>query len=247
MGFDPIEEQQAAQKAVKAIRKDGGVGYTKTTVIFPSTELKLVYNAPPGAYFSTLEDVPFYLTTGQKCKVVWNGVEYNCTCFSEETEDESTKMFFIGNAGLLNGINVTTEPFLIAFIIITYEEGNTDKVVQIITLDPTATMSISTETIHPIDPKYLPGVCLPVVNLGVMLEVSNPALPLSETVSAELDAVAEKMLPIVCIVNCVGYEVSAPMMYANNGTTPSYVTTSPLGELSLARIDSGWVVNFVAG
>lgn len=53
---------------------------------------------------------------------------------------------------------------------------------------------IVTETIHPIDPKFLPGVCLPVVELGTV--PTEGYTPSAETI-AQLDAVSVLDAPIV--------------------------------------------------
>ena len=50
------------------------------------------------------------------------------------------------------------------------------------------------DTIVPIDPKYLPGVCLPVVELSTV--ITNGAM-LTDEESAKLAALAEKRLPVI--------------------------------------------------
>lgn len=101
------------------------------------------------------------------------------------------------------------------------------------------------ELIHPIDPKYLPGVCLPVVELRTAILSANTIEPLFADDSAALDAVYANKQPIVCNVNCLGYEVSVPLMWVGNN---SYASLTPIGEFSLARQDdAGWIATLAVG
>lgn len=97
---------------------------------------------------------------------------------------------------------------------------------------------VVTETIVPIDPKFIPGAVLPVVEIANIVEIT-------ETEATALDAVAEKKSPIV--LNCdnlLGYSVSIPMMYAYNNSSAfhSYVAMTPFGEVSIANPDGVWQI-----
>ena len=57
--------------------------------------------------------------------------------------------------------------------------------------------SLSNETIVPIDQKYLPGVCLPVVELTTEFSLDGAEVALTEAESKNMDKAAKASLPIV--------------------------------------------------
>jgi hypothetical protein len=76
------------------------------------------------------------------------------------------------------------------------------------------------ETIHPIDPKFLPGVCLPVVELETVL---TDGTTFTDAESAALTKASEGMLPIVIVANFAGFNISLPVAYLGNSIERQYV------------------------
>lgn len=109
-----------------------------------------------------------------------------------------------------------------------------------------ATCTISTpETIHPIDPKYLPGVCLPVVELST-------AFAGGATLSAEecalLDAAYEGNTPVVikCNIALQGYELTDCIAVWNRAVSAGIpIFTNQIGTimLQLVNMGSAWQCN----
>ena len=63
-------------------------------------------------------------------------------------------------------------------------------------------MPTETETIHPIDPKFLPGVCLPVVEITT--SHVQEATPLNEVDSATMEAMVESGAQFILVTMIVG-------------------------------------------
>lgn len=132
------------------------------------------------------------LTAGQTYNVVWDGVRYECVA---QIFDGSA---FIGNLGIL-GLDDTGEPFMLipgdnGIVAISMTAGN-----------HTLSITQETETIHPIDPKFLPGVVLPVVELtSVGPHEDGESITLSESDCAKLNAVGR--MPFIMTVKLEGGE-----------------------------------------
>lgn len=95
---------------------------------------------------------------------------------------------------------------------------------------------ITPETIVPIDPKYLPGVCLPVVELTTMPTEEGAAL--SESESAAVQAAFDTGMP--CVIKCTIHEDSVAQK-TSSVFQHAQLTFSD-GELSMfARADAGYI------
>ena len=103
------------------------------------------------------------------------------------------------------------------------------------------------ETTTPIDPKYLPGVCLPVVELSTEPGVGSGA-KLTSTECAALNDAFNDQMPIVCKCSLMGITLSVPMLYVNSPSTSSgYMGMSGVGDISLTLQDDGaWTALFTA-
>lgn len=106
---------------------------------------------------------------------------------------------------------------------------------------------IEAETTTPIDPKYLPGVCLPVVALSTEPGVGSGA-KLTSTECAALNDAFNDQMPIVCKCSLMGITLSVPMLYVNSPSTSSgYMGMSGVGDISLTLQDDGaWTALFTA-
>lgn len=91
------------------------------------------------------------------------------------------------------------------------------------------------ETIHPIDPKYLPGVCLPVVELSTAIPIDGTEVEFSTDESAKLTNAANLELPV-----CVKTHLKA----GEEKITTSFVTTFAgiAPDISLAIVFNGMLL-----
>lgn len=100
-------------------------------------------------------------------------------------------------------------------------------------IETAANELVIAETIHPISDKYLPGVCLPVVELTTEPGINGYATLTTDECSA-LNAAFEKKMPVVCKFGLMGMTVSIPLMYiVNPADSSGYLGTSPFGDLHL--------------
>lgn len=82
------------------------------------------------------------------------------------------------------------------FLTLTIPTGDT-KTLVVISGGGTANFVIErTETIHPIDPKYLPGVCLPVVELSTEIPIDGTEVTLSTEEGTLLTKACESGIPV---------------------------------------------------
>ena len=103
------------------------------------------------------------------------------------------------------------------------------------------------ETIHPMDSKYLPGVCLPMVELTTEPGL-NAETDLTAAECATLNAAYEKKVPIVCGFSFFGMTAFAPMVHVNSPATSSgYFWISSMGSLYLSVDEAkSWTARFEA-
>lgn len=125
---------------------------------------------------------------GKTYIVTVGGVKYERVCYTEAFDGIAC----VGNARLYDFVNEDNgDDFFVG--------QARETIVQCYTRnmgDTTITLAEKTETIHPIDPKYLPGVCLPVVELTTEPTVGTSA-SLTADESAKLDEVVTLKTPIV--------------------------------------------------
>ena len=100
-----------------------------------------------GAFFAPYTP----LAGGEEYTVVWNGVEYKCSCV--EIVEGGISGFVVGNLGLMTGTGDTGEPFIISCI-------PSHEILQVMPLDGSATVTVSIaglkEMVHPLPKKYYP-------------------------------------------------------------------------------------------
>jgi plastocyanin len=178
-----------AKAETEKLKKSGGVGYAETaqTVLLDGVfEIPEVEGGLSGFECEYLE-----LKAGDTVTVKWNGVQYTCVVFDIEGS------IGFGNLAVMGADINTGEPFMFGNAVdedgtsygmfLTYEHGSV-----------TVTVSITTETIHPIDPKYLPGVCLPVVEFTTTLGTN---VTLTSAENEALTKVAVTASPVLIKAN----------------------------------------------
>ena len=164
----------------------------ETVVILPETTVTAKCYEPgrTDAGFTPSNGELFFPSTfaiGSEVIAVLDGVRYPCTVVGESLKD-----WYIGNMNVVNkDAPDTGEPFKFEYFLDLPSSG--------LLLSHTAqnpsegehTFAIyqETETIHPIEAKYLPGVCLPVVELKTVIVITNSeTAPLTEADTASLSA-----------------------------------------------------------
>jgi hypothetical protein len=103
------------------------------------------------------------------------------------------------------------------------------------------TVTIEAETIHPIDPKFLPGVCLPVVELTT--QPTEEGATLTDAENARMDAAAESETPIVVRFDYGGASFAIQFYRVTAEGIPMYCSDIVvLGTKVLATIvkEEGW-------
>lgn len=97
------------------------------------------------------------------------------------------------------------------------------------------------ETIHTIDPKFIPGAVLPVV------ELSTYPMPDGAPLTAEENAKLDALEGMPCILKCTVFDgsqtipfqiVASSFVYGNQ---LNYMAISSLGELAINRESAGWI------
>ena len=130
------------------------------------------------------------LIAGVTYEVILDGVTYVRKAFDVEFNGESGVV--LGNASPY-GYADTGEPFVII--------PNLFAIISEVGSGGTSEHSIvfskieETETIHPIDPKFLPGVCLPVVDIGDMSISSTPTTITDATLLSTLEQLKKDRTP----------------------------------------------------
>lgn len=179
----------AANKAKKDLMASGGVGYTETVdfVIVEKTKFDFAPNEDiHDLYVTEIETVNYdKITAGLQLVVHYDGEDYNCTVMSIDG------IMVIGNLGVLGIGPDTGEPFLIT------DDGG--GMLSVVAADTAETHTIGiicdTEAIHTIDPKYLPGVCLPVLDLTGLGGFN--AIITDDTIDAMLTQFAADYVPAI--------------------------------------------------
>lgn len=165
----------------------GGYSETEKKVLLPETAVDFVDEVYPIGDCVPIADTMYTVTlNGEQYKIKSVGVDVG----------GGVLLVVLGNINMmLPDFPATREPFVIAYAPDTAECALMHKDGDIGTI--TISISEETETIHPIDQKYLPGVCLPVVELSTTFE--NGASYTAEE-NAKLKEVWESGTP--AIIKC---------------------------------------------
>lgn len=242
MVFDPI-----AHSKIRGLLTSGGAGYVKKRkkVIAPEG---MVVAAGDGLYlFATMVDgvfTPLYLdlVVGETYNVRVNGADYTCVAFNEDEVGTC-----LGNAALLYSedlAGVEGDPFVVSQFGEPNEEGKTAWMALFAAelTDPAISISQETETIHTINPKYLPGVCLPVVELTT--QATNERTELTAEEAAMLDT----LNGAPCLMKCpVGVEgdngiVFGTALYFSLNGLEAYMVSNVVQTM---RIGDTWTISLV--
>ena len=119
-----------------------------TVTLMEEQEVAFALAGDAGPYMANLTNA-LVIVEGQTYTVNWDGTDYECECFVVKSFPS------IGNSSILGGVDDAGEPFLYAY--------NPNKASgQFLTLDPSATHTISVKTVDevitPMAEEFLPNI-----------------------------------------------------------------------------------------
>ena len=241
-GFNPL-----CNSKVNKLKKTGGVGYSEKQyeavldVTHAFTAQLVTSTAYPETKFTGNEKL---YELGHTSYVYWDGNLY--TCQSVNDTDGGYSHIYIGNFAKFSNAGDTGEPFcLIAMATGMWMLNCFDE------LNATHTFKLcdKVETIHPIDPKFIPGAVLPVVELEtifVVTESGTGMYDLTEHDNEEFEKANETILPIVLRVHIADIEgnesICVGITQAVDGDAHMfrYILPSMSTGFILFFYDSGW-------
>ena len=204
--LDPIVKSMAASEVLSELQESGLVGYVtkEWETILDTKGLAFPFVVEDGLYGAFESFLPHgqlweEISNGDICKVVFDGAEYTILAVVTNNEIE------IGNIeGTDDGV-----PFLFHFFDTGAEWQLTINAMGAET-EHSFALYLQTETIHPIDKKYLPGVCLPVIELSEETKANLVAnigtdQPVTDSEKAFFLAAKEAMTPCVVTANLSAY------------------------------------------
>lgn len=196
--------------------------------------------------------IDFTPVSGKEYTVTVNG-ETTTQKAASYTDEAIGNCILLGNATLIGGEANGVEWYIIHFVDVEASffawVNNTEE-------DGTTTITITTETntIHPIDPKFIPGAVLPVVEITSAQYAYDSdgnvvTTELSETESAQLTAAAKTGLPCVVKLDILvpgsNMVANATMVMTWIPTTGYYTAPHPMPvitgmTISIANNDGVW-------
>ena len=152
-GFNPL-----CNSKINKVLRDGGAGYTKvkTEVIFPKTTAQFL-DADMGINNYYYDIGTITLESGVEYWVTWDDAVYACVAYV------SSNKVVLGDENILWGESGGV-PFFVTTL-----GSSTSSIFTLENKEHTFCITQKTETIHPINPKYLPegiGGGLPVIEIS---------------------------------------------------------------------------------
>lgn len=169
------------------------------------------------------------LVAGQTYEVKTDSGTYRAVC---KEVDEGSGLFFryLGNSDIFDDTTAPGDHYCIG------EGVNLRGDLYVSAIDSRSGKSISVSTpATPIDPKFLPGVCLPVVELSTEPTEEGGILTAEE--SAAIEALASKKCPVIVSFPFGGAKSSAVLNYIEGDET-SYVAMAGPMLLQIVRADN---------
>lgn len=163
-----VNEETSAK--INELKASGGIGYEefKRVEFLPETTLQFTYDEEASIMISVVPGVDenFFATSAT---VIWDGVTYHTKVL------EGDNGFYFGNIGALEG-NPTEEPFIVE---VNVNEGYAMLAALVEGETHTVSISVESEVIKTLDPKYLP-----IIDLG---EITDDDTELSKRVASQLE------------------------------------------------------------
>lgn len=197
--------------------ENGQVGYEEGKIILPKN------NYPAGHEADGRLDI----AAGKKYIVTVNGIEH----IVEAAEDDGFVFLEGDNFDVGNDIENN-----VYYVSVFGDNGDIGGEVMV-TTDPYA--------IHPIDPKFLPGVCLPVVELEITDSTSQ--LITDENVCARLDELYKSAPAILAKFTMGELSICAIMCHAYTGLTDGFLMPGTSNGIMRTDGGSSWTLFFSLG
>ena len=173
-------------------------GYPKKTpgTVTVMEEQELSFALEGGFYGAQLTNA-FEIVVNQTYTVNWDGIEYECVCFTFNS------LPVLGNLSIYGAGNDTGEPFIYVY--------NSNQSAGFTTHDTSASHTISVKTeeevITPIDEKYLPTI--PADKLPTIPADKLPTIPVIEFTTSISDSIANAAQPSFTVSNLSYSEIYA--------------------------------------
>lgn len=216
--YNPIEVSQAASKAREELEKSGQVGRVETKIYTydgNNTDIVQLENFT----FAQIATGVFDLNKVVKGTALLSG---NVVDFPPVTVREENGVVYVDAPYTAPGI--TTVPFA------AYTDG---KLYGLQVEGMGYLTSIEFETIHPSDPKFLPGVCLPVVEIADITNITTEE-------SAMMDTVVAMKVPFVVKTRNGELPVSTMASEVYDGMCIIQIEGTPI---ALSNVDgTGWKI-----
>lgn len=219
---------------MRILRKLGGdIKRSAPTVAIP----KGSYEFFNGEYGAPSTQFP---KAGDLVTLTLDGVVYSEQA-KESTRDDVTYIY-IGNGAMVGddtgenygAVYISSYEAWLVFLV---DESNNQT-----TTTHTVELSFKTQTIVPIDPKFLPGVCLPVVEITTLPTLG--AVPLSDAENAKLNEMAEIGTPFFAKIFLEGTALTAPVIVAEvEGMIVGYFLSLPREfgmSVGVRPAEDGW-------
>lgn len=204
------------------------------------SDLPLEYDNAEGYVSYTFSPAPFIPSIGKTYEVVWNGGAYKAICKDVSETVGVPIALIIGNT-VTTGGDDTGEPFVLVYM----DDGEINGF-EVLAVGATAdvfvdlTVSEFAETIHPIDPKFLPGVCLPVVEFST-IPVYGSQTELTAEESAQMEEVLTMGVPFVGKLNLdEGVSANGFFNCINYSDTHQYVCETLYTVV--AKVNNVWAI-----
>lgn len=179
-----------------------------------------------------------YFKEGQSYVVTINGTKYERTCYYVTDGG-----WCIGNAQMhKDNYEDNGDSFCIfktATGGLTHLYAN-DPNTHDISVSRAITVKLVTETIHPIDPKYIPGAVLPVVEITTAITVDGAELTAEE--AAKLDSLNGMPCIIKTNQNGIVFNVVANFDVLTEDMTNAYLFTIMGSEIAIFLVDGAYVM-----
>ena len=217
-------ENEVLAKALvmSELKRNGQIGYTE-----PGKKLFTI-ELTDGQYLDATRKSGS-LEIGKTYTVAVDGETYTC---KGKDGSEFDADVCLGNLGLVGGTD-TGEPF---FVMETFDNG-TDNVwvLAAITNNGASTISVSTaDTIVPIKPEFLPGVCLPVVEITTEL---SEGVVFSPAECAAFDAACG----VPAVIKLLGMGALLAEYINADGVEMFIGVSNMLSGFLFAKTDTGWI------
>lgn len=224
--------EDIARLAANMVKRDLGIKQVNKKTIFVP-EQALVY----GEMGYVIDFVP---EVGKVYTVSVNGEKYQAE--AKSANFQGIDIVVLGN-GYIYGLEHTGEDWLIAYS----AADQTCAFAWADGLEHDTTISVYqlTETLTPMNPKYLPGVCLPVVELSTI--ANEYGVEVTAEDAAKLDEVATMNVPIVCkISDSVGSFAAVLTRISNPDVPVGYNAVLSGNDITLIRSDDTVNATWVA-